>query len=65
MACRASAGALASTWSVSTASPLRLPTLEVDVVLVSERKEVVARVSLNRLNRISLGVDKVDLDAGR
>lgn len=41
------------------------PTLQVDVVLVRERQEVVALVALDRLDRVALRVDKVDLDAGR
>lgn len=40
-------------------------TLEIDVVLVRERQEVVALVALDRLDRVALGVDKVHLDAAR
>lgn len=41
------------------------PTLQVNVVLVRERQEVVALVTLDRLDRVALRVDKVDLDAER
>jgi hypothetical protein len=39
--------------------------LEVDIVLVRERKQVVALAPLNRLDQLAVRADKVDLDAGR
>lgn len=42
--------------------PTTLPTLKVDVVLVRERQQVVALVSLDRLDGVPLRVDVRDLD---
>lgn len=39
-------------------------TLKINVVLVSKGKEVVALVTLDRLDRVALRVDKVHLDSG-